>query len=165
MKISILHLEDGLHQFQETINRGSLHFYRDEIYPDDIQVNVDLNKFGKNITCSVEISTRAHYICDRCLAEYQKNYIESFSLLFHTGNDRLITDEANVVILSPDQKEIDLLPFIQETLILTIPMKQLCRISCKGICPGCGADLNHEKCTCAEKPVDPRWEKLIALRK
>ncbi len=165
MKIPILHLEDGLHQFQDKITGGSLHFYRDEIYPNDILVYVDLNKFEKNISCSIKLSTRAHYICDRCLAEYDRDFNEQVDLLFHTGTTDIDSDEESVVRISPEQKEIELLPYIQEALILSIPMKLLCNKSCKGICAGCGADLNHEKCSCTEKPVDPRWEKLIALRK
>jgi uncharacterized protein len=44
-------------------------------------------------------------------------------------------------------------------------MKLLCNENCKGICAGCGADLNTELCKCPEKPADPRWEKLLSLKK
>jgi uncharacterized protein len=43
-------------------------------------------------------------------------------------------------------------------------MKQLCKSDCKGICPGCGVDLNREKCRCSGKTVDPRWEKLLDIK-
>lgn len=165
MKIPILHLEEGYHHFEDCIRKGSLHFYRDEIYPDDINIKVEVNKFAKNISCKTEISTRMHLTCDRCLAEFDEDFLEIFDILFHIGQDNLDIDEENVVTLLPDQKEIDLTSYIQETLILSIPMKILCRDDCKGICPNCGADLNKEECRCIDKPVDSRWENLKKLRK
>ena len=163
MKIHILHLEEGIHHYREVIRSGSLHFYRDEVYPHDIEVSVELNKFEKNITCSVELHTKGHYICDRCLREYEEDYAEQFQILFHLGQKDLDTDEDDVVLLSPEQVEVDLNPYIEEHLILTVPMKMLCKEDCKGICPGCGADLNVESCTCQVEHIDPRWEKLRVL--
>jgi uncharacterized protein len=31
-----------------------------------------------------------------------------------------------------------------------IPAKHLCRESCKGLCPRCGANLNEETCECRQ---------------
>ncbi len=164
MKIYLLHLEDGVHHLKKQIKAGAMHFYREEVYPNDIDVSVELNKFQKNISCQVELTTRAHYICDRCLSEYSKDYRENFTVLFHLGQKDFETEEEDVILLSEEQQEIDLTPYIQENLILSVPMKMLCKEDCKGICPGCGADLNHEPCTCPEKPIDPRWEKLKFIR-
>ncbi|GAB4376009.1 MAG: hypothetical protein Kow0042_21900 [Calditrichia bacterium] len=165
MKISVLHLSDGLHEFEHTIKAKSLEFYRNEVYPNEIYVHVGLNKYEKNITCEVFLRTVSHQVCDRCLAEFDSPYEDRFELLFHIGTGDLDTDEEEVVLIPPEQLEIDLDPFIQENLILSIPMKSLCKVDCKGICPGCGADLNTEECSCPEKPVDPRWDRLRDLIK
>ncbi len=165
MNIPVLHLKDGLHHFSETIKGGSLHFYRDEIYPENIQVEIEVNKFEKNITCKITLSSRAHYQCDRCLRNFEKNYKDDFEILFHLGDKNFEINEESVIIISSEVKEIDLTLYIQEMLILAIPMKLLCDENCKGICCVCGADLNTEECQCTEKTVDPRWEKLISLRK
>ena len=47
-------------------------------------------------------------------------------------------------------------------LLLNLPMKHLCREDCKGLCPGCGVNLNREPCRC-KKQVDPRWAALEQL--
>ncbi len=165
MKIPILHLSDGIHKFDFTIPAGALHFYREEVYPNPISAKIELNKFEKNITCVVDLSTKAQYICDRCLSEYSRNYDEQFKILFHLGKQDFETEEESVVMLSPEQREIDLTPHVHEYLILTIPMKTVCSDTCKGICPGCGADLNKEECSCEEQGSDPRWDKLKELRR
>jgi uncharacterized protein len=165
MKIPILHLEEGYHHFEEVITGGSLHFYRQEIYPNDLKITVDLNKFDQNMSCQISISTLAEYHCDRCLAEYQKDFIESIELLFHIGSKEIETEEEDVISISPDVKEIDITPYIEESLILAVPMKLLCKEDCKGICPGCGVDLNFEKCHCSEKNPDTRWDKLLEVKR
>jgi uncharacterized protein len=123
-----------------------------------------INKFGNNISCQINLKTVAHLCCDRCLSEFDLNINESFELLFYLGQNKLETDEEDIIHLSPEIKEIDIDPHIQEVLILALPMKQICNKNCKGICAGCGMDLNTEKCQCIERPVDTRWEKLLQIK-
>jgi len=37
---------------------------------------------------------------------------------------------------------------VAEQVILSLPMKMVCRTDCLGLCPVCGADRNHENCKC-----------------
>jgi len=94
---------------------------------------------------------------------FVKKIQQNFRILFHIGVRDFDTKEEDVVLLLPEQVEVDLNPYIEENLILSIPMKMLCREDCKGICPGCGADLNHEVCRCGRSEIDPRWKKLKDL--
>ncbi|RMG61535.1 MAG: DUF177 domain-containing protein, partial [Calditrichaeota bacterium] len=96
---------------------------------------------------------------------FSRPFREAFDLFFHLGPDALQTDEAEVINISPELVEIDLSDQLKEYLILAVPMKMLCKEDCRGICPGCGADLNSEACRCGEPPIDPRWEKLRQLLK
>jgi uncharacterized protein len=59
---------------------------------------------------------------------------------------------------------VDLEPLIREQFILAVPFAPLCKDDCKGLCPMCGIDRNVETCRC-EKPVDPRFAGLEALKK
>ncbi|MFO7841307.1 MAG: DUF177 domain-containing protein, partial [Fidelibacterota bacterium] len=43
--------------------------------------------------------------------------------------------------------------------------KKLCSPDCKGLCPICGANLNHMNCSCKTENYDPRWDKLKELKK
>jgi uncharacterized metal-binding protein YceD (DUF177 family) len=165
VKIQILHLEEGFHQFEETFKAATLHFYKDDIYPYAIDAKVSLNKFEKNITCLIEIKTKARFKCDRCLGEFNENRSEKTQVLFHLGQDSLKSDDEEIIQINPDQKEIDITGFIKEMLILSVPMKAVCKESCRGICASCGADLNSESCSCSGDSRDPRWDKLSKLLK
>jgi uncharacterized protein len=165
MKIPILHLEDGFHKFEFVVKGKSLEFKGNLNYPDDVMVNIQVNKFGKNFTCEIDVRTEGHYSCDRCLASIVRPYHENFRLLFHIGTSDFETDEEDVVMLPPETVEIDFTDRLIEYLILTMPMKNLCKPDCKGICPDCGEDLNFESCQCTHTATDPRWEELRKLLK
>ncbi len=165
MKIPILHLEDGIHTLEEQVSSESLHFSGESFYPFPVDVTATLNKFGANLRCRVQLSTRQHFRCDRCLSEFDQPFQGTFEVLFHIGKDTWETDEDDVVHLSRETIEVDLSDRIREYLLVSVPMKRLCSEACRGICPGCGCDLNHEECQCGEKPPDPRWEKLLQLKK
>jgi len=165
MKIPILHLPDGIHVFEQTINSESLNFSGSDVYPYPLEIKAEVNKFEKNILCKVHLKTVAHYTCNRCLEMFDNPLEFGFELLFRSGKDRLETDEEDVINLPPETVEVDLSERIIENLILEIPMKVICKEDCKGICPGCGANLNQEACRCSEQPKDPRWEKLRDLLK
>jgi uncharacterized protein len=165
MKIPVLHLEDGFHQFSFNIPAGTLQFSGSEVYPEDLIANVEISKYEKNIKCRVDVKTLGHYTCDRCLDQFVAPHHQFFELLFHIGTADFETDEEDVVFIKAETVEINLVEWLVEYLILTIPMKNICKKGCKGICPGCGAELNHEYCTCPVSAGDPRWEKLKDLIK
>ena len=41
-------------------------------------------------------------------------------------------------------------------ILVSWPMKVLCREDCKGICKRCGANLNLTECQCPKTELDPR---------
>jgi len=59
---------------------------------------------------------------------------------------------------------LDLRPLARDAVLLELPQAPLCRSSCAGLCPQCGADRNEGPCGCAGPPADPRWAVLDALR-
>jgi uncharacterized protein len=56
-------------------------------------------------------------------------------------------DELDVGFYSGDG--IEVADVVTEQVILSVPMKVICRAECQGLCPVCGADRNLETCQCA----------------
>ena len=52
---------------------------------------------------------------------------------------------------------------LREQVLLSLPVRTLCKPDCKGLCPRCGVNRNHEDCSCDATPSDPRWEALSGL--
>jgi len=63
-----------------------------------------------------------------------------------------------------DADNIDVTNDVREFALLSVPMKNLCKDDCKGLCSKCGTDLNISKCTCSKEEIDPRWKPLMELK-
>ncbi|MFN8372808.1 MAG: DUF177 domain-containing protein [Anaerolineae bacterium] len=64
-----------------------------------------------------------------------------------------------------DDGILDLAPLIRAEVLIEAGRGVLCRPDCKGLCPECGTNLNHDTCHCHEENVDPRMAKLKQLLK
>jgi uncharacterized protein len=53
---------------------------------------------------------------------------------------------------------------LAEQVILALPMKVICRVDCRGLCPSCGSNLNLEQCRCQSQPRDPRMAPLARIK-
>src|SRR5947199_407510 len=53
---------------------------------------------------------------------------------------------------------------LREQVLLSVPLKALCREDCKGLCPTCGKNRNTEPCSCPPALGDPRWSALRDIR-
>lgn len=115
-----------------------------------------------NHTGVVELTAKAYPVlelnCDRCAKPVTAEPKMEF---FHTLVTHL-NDESNDELLLVDDLRFDVGALITEDIFLSLPSKFLCREDCKGVCPGCGKDLNVESCSC-QKEVDPRLEALRQL--
>lgn len=62
-------------------------------------------------------------------------------------------------------KYLDIDKIIKDNIILKLPMVQLCSVTCRGLCPVCGCDLNTEQCGCRQDEINPQFEVLGNLFK
>ena len=93
------------------------------------------------------LNNAIHY-CDRCLRDFCiNNKIETTLLLFDQENNNRFK---NVEYLRWSLKDncIDLKSTLLETLIVEIPLKNLCSKNCEGMCLECGKNLNYKACSC-----------------
>lgn len=100
--------------------------------------------------------------CSRCLTDTRAHVSDEAHLIFAERGDEN-TDDPDVYLLDPNDRELDLRPALREQWLLAAPSFAVCREDCKGLCPRCGKDLNAGSCTCEDKSSDPRWDALRKL--
>ena len=105
-----------------------------------------------------DLTTTLSAVCDRCGAPFDLPYKVPFECLLAEE----LEEDDNDDILLLDNGTVDLSELARETFILNMPSKTLCREDCRGLCSGCGVNLNYEKCRC-KKEVDPRLAALAKL--
>jgi uncharacterized protein len=76
-------------------------------------------------------------------------------------DDVELTDH-DLVVAYYDGGRFDLGELVREQIVLSTPMKPLCREDCRGLCPQCGQNRNHVDCGC-QPAADPRLSGLAGL--
>lgn len=105
--------------------------------------------------------------CSRCLKSYCFPLKKKFDFVLTrkplpTKSTKLTWDEMGLSFYTGE--EIDLSPFIREEVLLALPMRPLCEEHCRGLCAGCGVDLNEEPCLCSSSAGDPRMALFRTLK-
>ncbi|MDR1409860.1 MAG: DUF177 domain-containing protein, partial [Oscillospiraceae bacterium] len=116
----------------------------DLLFPEPVQVHGEVRNRSGVVTLQASFSTHLCFDCDRC-AEFST--CEYSGTVFQTLVRELNGDESDEFTLLPDA-QLDLTEAVREELYLQLPSKLLCTPDCRGLCLGCGANLNHTICTC-----------------
>lgn len=114
------------------------------------------------LTEEAEISYRTR--CARCLADVEEHAVFRVEKTVADEKGPLrLENQDNDDYVQVSGGKLDLDAPICDEILLSFPMRVLCREDCKGLCAGCGADLNRESCRCTKKEIDPRFASLAAL--
>lgn len=93
--------------------------------------------------------------CSRCLQPVEQLLELQVALSF---SRQAVVDAASAEERELTEDEVDLIPFegdsidlrssLEQELLMGLPQHPLCASDCAGLCPVCGADLNHNRCDC-----------------
>ena len=128
-----------------------------------------LHKDADRYRLAGQVESRLRLACSRCLEPVDVPVRVSVDLLFlpqraNTGDGESEVSDEDLSTAFYRDDQIDLGLMIREQFQLSLPMKPLCRDTCRGLCPMCGVNLNGERCSCDTGWRDPRLEALAALR-
>lgn len=116
-----------------------------------------------------KFSTRLEMNCARCLDPVSRQISASFDLIYRplgvdARPEESSISEAETEIGFYQGEGVALEDVLREQILLALPLKAVCREACKGICPGCGHNLNTEACACPPPEADPRWSALRGIK-
>ena len=146
-------IEDNVVPEMKQVSIGGRTFPVDRISPLHIRIEYAGDKKlhitgGSSLTVIIP--------CDRCLEEVSTE----IPLEIERKLDMKLTDEDRVNDLDESSYLTGMDPDVDQLVYLEVlmswPLKVLCREDCKGICSQCGKNLNDGPCGCVEGPKDPR---------
>ncbi|MCA1632804.1 MAG: DUF177 domain-containing protein [Acidobacteria bacterium] len=123
------------------------------------------------VSVSGEIKATVEVACDRCAGpvatalevEFNAAFIPRERAAGVTENVEL--QEEDLALSYYEDGAVDVDELVREQILLALPLRQLCREECRGLCPTCGKDLNVGQCSCRQREVDPRWAALADLKR
>ncbi|MCK4177950.1 DUF177 domain-containing protein [Aciditerrimonas ferrireducens] len=121
-----------------------------------VAVDVVLEAVAGGVT--VVGTVRAPWVgaCRRCLSPVTGRLDVAVRELYAPGGDG---DE----IYPLEDEVVDLSLLARDAVVLELPPAPLCKPTCRGLCPECGANRNRESCRC-QPARDLRWAALDVLR-
>jgi uncharacterized protein len=130
---------------------------------------VTLTHTNRGILATGTFETEIQIDCSRCLCRFRcplrfEIQDEYFPLVdIFTGVPLPAPEEPDAFTID-EQHILDLTEALRQGILLSLPMKPLCREDCAGLCPQCGQNLNEAACGCKTESVDPRWAKLAGVK-
>jgi len=129
-----------------------------------VQVRLVVTRESDLILVDGSVSASLRFHCSRCLIEcdYAVNAAVHLSLApADTDGEAPASDSARQ--LQADELEqlyyrdggFDTNDVVREQLLLSIPMRVVCRPDCRGLCAACGNNLNEGPCGCPP-PADSK---------
>jgi uncharacterized protein len=110
-------------------------------------------------------------VCDRCLKRFL-NYVHVYvdvrvrvaeAKPAPEGREEAANTGEEGIRVAPDNPVLDLANSFRAAALLEVPIKNVCREDCRGLCPQCGVNRNEVSCECATERRDPRWDALRGL--
>lgn len=110
--------------------------------------DVMVSNAGEGIVAIGTITAPVTTDCCRCLSEFDMDITGEVEGFWLRPGDVLPEDTELSGGVDSDGA-IDLAPALISALVVEAPFAPLHDEACSGLCPGCGVDLNIEKCSCA----------------
>ena len=137
--------------------------------PQPINGTIRLERHDDNILVRGHLRGELNFTCSRCLDAFSAPLAADFDLLLKVGRPPVPTQEVELDAGELDEDyfqgdELDLNALLREQILLTLPLKPLCREECPGLCRQCGANLNREPCSCTAPKFHTSFAALEKLK-
>lgn len=160
--------DEGEHLLEFQEDASSLEFSGADVrVKGPIELALRIRRERATVVVSGRVELSATRVCDRCLADYSHRIRAEVGEVYHIvdGARPMPGDDGEGLhYISSRASRIDVAPMLREQVLLELPMKNVCREDCLGLCPSCGVNRNLETCGCERERIDPRWERLRQLQ-
>jgi uncharacterized protein len=168
--LDLSQMREARDHIERTFDASALPASADEALRVDAPVHLafDISKDARQFHLVGRVQSTLALVCGRCLDPIAMPVDLPFDLLYLPHQETAVEGEVEVedddlTTGYYEDEQIDLGQLVLEQFYLALPMKPLCRESCRGLCPECGTNLNTGTCSCVREWTDPRLEGLRSL--
>lgn len=163
MNIKISNLNDGIHEIAYTA--GIDEFGLTEPFVGKCDLSLKLSKINYQIVLNTKAESNALLECDRCGETFSQQITADYQTVYLLGQEKKPgEDDLNIIYLPIETDNINISEDVKDFSILAVPMKNLCKEDCKGLCYKCGTNFNESSCKCTTSEIDDRWKPLLDLK-
>lgn len=156
MKINILPLLRGEKANIPFSFKADMTGITSDILSGEYEAKGTLSNFSGYMLLEGEVDMVFDAVCGRC----GKCTAHKLKARFSRPVAQELNEEDDEYIIAAENGDVDIDEAVSEAVYMEMPVRFLCKETCKGLCPVCGTDLNDSSCSCVAKAVDPRLAKL-----
>lgn len=130
-----------------------------------VTFDVTVKRQDDHVRIAGQVKSTVIMTCSRCLEEFPcpvETYLDielaPKEHVSQPAETELSPDDLDVYYYEGD--EIDLDPYIYDEVLLSLPVRPLCKPDCAGLCQSCGKNRNVESCSCHQTTNTILGEKL-----
>jgi len=177
MEFLVSELERAAAEFELEIAQGAIDFGEEAVLVGNLATSgraelISEHRGPKEIVPDIRLrgryAGRFEVPCARCIEPVEIPLSAEFDLIFRPLGADTEAPERSITASETEigyyQKDSLLLEdVLREQVLLSLPVRTLCKPDCKGLCPSCGANRNLQPCSCDQGKPDPRWAALTGL--
>ena len=131
----------------------------------DIGFHIDLLRTAGEISVRGEIGFLAVARCSRCLSDVSVDTTVEVNLILSPSEAERKEEAGGEIDYETYRgRRIDLNDYMREQVNLSLPYKVVCSEGCRGLCGGCGRNLNEQQCDCETHEEDSRFAVLKDIK-
>ena len=160
--IRIAQLAEGLHEYHFLPEASEIGL--EDNFQQPVRIDATLEKDAQQLYLKTSVHAGGIFCCDRCTDEFKRELTNEYAMIYvYNELDAAKFEEDEVHVIDIHAPSIDLTEDVRDVVTLAIPLKMLCKENCKGLCPQCGVNRNHQTCSHNDEAVDSRWDGLKKL--
>lgn len=109
---------------------------------------IDVELIGRNVNIRGDIHLRIRTVCARCASDVEASLRLPWSLVLVPHREVPGPEVEDLGFGYYRGERLDLGRAACEHVGLMLPAVMVCDPECRGLCPGCGVNLNREACRC-----------------
>ena len=136
-----------------------------------LEWNATAERAGAEIRIAGSLKATIELACSRCLEPANYELAKPFDLFFRQQDEYMFDEDDEIELAEKDTRtaffsgtKLAIGDILHEQVLLALPMKALCKLDCKGLCPACGANLNVKACNCPQEQFNPNIDALLELK-
>ena len=156
----IIHVPGASVSFSDSVDLSDLQYGNCFPVSEPVLIRGTVRNTADVLIMQGSITTCLHGICDRCATAFKQEVDIPVDVVL---TEELSNEDSEDEWVFPlEAGTADLEEIVRTVFVLNLSPKMLCKPDCKGLCCGCGKNLNFEACTC-QKELDSRFAALRQL--
>lgn len=163
IQIRFRQLEEGVHPLHITRSVEELDIPALDGGGGKLEITGAVTRKVDRLIFDLHLAAEGRFECTRCLEPFEREIETELHTEFNPPFLGQIDDGITHTYDPTAKPYVDIFEDVRDAVALAIPMRMLCKEDCKGICAGCGHDLNREACTCPKAEEIGPWAALKAV--